>query len=274
MCYFAHVVFPGSSKREPSYNNKLAMTNENMNQKPDSSIEQVKRYADGAALIFTNAEALYDEAQLLGQAGHFARATVLHQISMEECSKIDTLGAASTSILLGHDVDEAELTKAFRNHKAKNHANAYFAATTDDEMSARARGDWKAAREAFRKFQDKFHAEVNTTKNAGLYVDFQNGQFTAPIDEIDEPTAIAFQHLNAGFLNRCDSFLRVLRRIVSEPDIYAELTKNFVDRMKASRAAQESDPEQILDALMRELCAEYVTKSGPDELDPEKTKHE
>ncbi len=65
---------------------------ENMNQEAESSIEKVRRYKDGAVLIFTNAEALYEEAQLLGQAGHFARATVLHQISMEECSKVDTLG--------------------------------------------------------------------------------------------------------------------------------------------------------------------------------------
>src|SRR5690606_37122363 len=128
-------------------------------------IERVKRYADGAALIFANAEALYEEAQLLREAGHFARATVLHQISMEECSKIDTLGAAATSILLGSDVDETRLARDLRNHKAKNHANAFFAKTTDEELAARARGDWKAASEAFRKFQERFHAEVNAIKN-------------------------------------------------------------------------------------------------------------
>jgi AbiV family abortive infection protein len=236
------------------------MTNENSHHEVDSSIERVRRYADGAALIFTNAEALYDEAQLLGQAGHFARATVLHQISMEECSKIDTLGAAATSILLGHDVNETRLARAFRNHKAKNHANAFFAKTTDEEMAARARGDWKSESEAFKRFQDKFHAEVNTVKNAGLYVDFQDGQFTAPVDEVDEPTAIAFQCLNAEFLQHCDNFLRLLRRMVSEPDFYAELTKNFVERSEALRAAEDLEPQQILDALIEELGAKYVRK--------------
>lgn len=236
------------------------MSSENPHHEVDRSIERVRRYADGAALIFTNAEALYDEAQLLGQAGHFARATVLHQISMEECSKIDTLGAAATLILLGHDVDEACLASAFRNHKAKNHANAFFARTTDEEMAARARGDWTAASEAFKKFQDKFHAEVNTIKNAGLYVDFQAGQFTAPVDEVDEPTAIAFECMNAFFLKRCDNFLRLLRRMVSEPDFYAELTKNFVERSEALRAAKELNPQQIQDALMEELRTNYVSK--------------
>ena len=236
------------------------MSKENSYHEADRNIERVRRYADGAALIFTNAEALYDEAQLLGQAGHFARATVLHQISMEECSKIDTLGAAATSILIGGNVDETRLARAFRNHKAKNLANAFFATTTEEEMTARARGDWKAASEAFKKFQDKFHAEVNAIKNAGLYVDFQDGQFTAPIDEVDESTAIAFQSVNAYFLKHCDNFLRLLRRMVSEPDFYAELTNGFVEQLQTLRAANELDPQQIMGALMEELRANQVSK--------------
>lgn len=127
-------------------------------------------------------------------------------------------------------------------------------------MAARARGDWKAASEAFKKFQDKFHSEVNTIKNAGLYVDFQDGQFTAPFDAVDEPTAIAFQCVNAYFLKHCDNFLRLLRRMVSEPNFYAELTKNFVEQSEALRAAKELDPQQIQDALMEELRANYVSK--------------
>ena len=236
------------------------MGNGNSRDEVEQNVERLRHYASGAAMIFTNAEALYDEAQLLGQAGHFARATVLHQISMEECSKIDTLGVAATSILVGHKVDEARLARAFRNHKAKNHANAYFARTTDEEMAARERKDWKASSEAFKRFQDKFHAEVNAIKNAGLYVDFQDGQFTAPVDLIDENTAVAFQHVNAYLLKHCDNFLLLLRRMVSEPDFYAELTKNFVKRSEALRAAKELDPQQIQDVLMEELLANYVSK--------------
>ena len=67
----------------------------NDKEETETNAERVKRFADGAERIFVNAEALYKEAELLGSAGHFARATVLHQISMEECSKIDTLGAAA-----------------------------------------------------------------------------------------------------------------------------------------------------------------------------------
>jgi AbiV family abortive infection protein len=52
-------------------------------------VERLRAYSRGAQLIFENAEALYNEAQTLGQSGSFARAAALHQISMEECAKID-----------------------------------------------------------------------------------------------------------------------------------------------------------------------------------------
>src|SRR4051812_10735855 len=59
----------------------------------------------GAQLAFKNAEALYNEAQLLGTNGAFARALTLHQISLEECSKLDILCVAATSVVMGHHVD-------------------------------------------------------------------------------------------------------------------------------------------------------------------------
>jgi hypothetical protein len=48
------------------------------------------------SLIFENAESLYKEAEALRQAGFLARAAFLHQISMEECAKIDMLGGWAT----------------------------------------------------------------------------------------------------------------------------------------------------------------------------------
>lgn len=55
----------------------------------------------GSHLIFDNATTLYNEAQLLGSNSAFARALTLHQISMEECSKVDMLCVAATSLLMG-----------------------------------------------------------------------------------------------------------------------------------------------------------------------------
>jgi AbiV family abortive infection protein len=79
----------------------------------------------GAELTFQNAEQLFSEAVLLRKNGHLNRALFLHQISMEECAKIDILGAWATNLMSSGVVDLARLTKAIRNHKAKNYTNAY-----------------------------------------------------------------------------------------------------------------------------------------------------
>ena len=220
------------------------MTNERSKSAIETKIERVQRYSRGAQLIFANAEALYNEAQTLGERGSFARATVLHQISMEECAKIDTLGAAATSLLLGHKVDEEKIVEKFREHKAKNHVNAYNASATKEEQAARARGDWKASSEAFKKFQRDFHVEVNTIKNVGLYVDFKDGQFMAPQDAISEGMAVAFMHLNADFLRRSDNFVRLLQRMESDPSTYADLAKRFNQRAMALHAAGNAGPRE------------------------------
>lgn len=232
------------------------MSNSDSYDDADKNIQRLRCYVEGADLIFQNAVALYNEAQLLGKSGHFARATVLHQISMEECSKIDSLGAAVISLLNGHGVDEDRLAKAFRNHKAKNYANSYFAVATEEELAARGRGDWKAASKAFKQFQSKFHSEVNTIKNAGLYVDFQNGQFTAPADEVNETVTVDFQSANAFYLNHSHNFLRLMGKIVSDPNLYGKLTKDLLAHLKGLRAA-EADLQQMQDALMSELIANH-----------------
>src|SRR5712664_3052592 len=79
--------------------------------------ERVRLYSQGAQLIFENAEALYNETQTLGTAGSLARAAALHQISMEECAKIDMLGAYTVSLLMGHEVDDARIARIFREHR-------------------------------------------------------------------------------------------------------------------------------------------------------------
>lgn len=237
-----------------------SMIEDDAQHKVDRNFESVRRYARGAELVFANAEALYNEAQTLGQAGSFARAAVLHQISMEECAKVDTLGAAATSILMGLDVDEARLESAFRDHRKKNHLNAYNAIATEEEQAARARGDWQASSDAFKKFQREFHVEVNTIKNAGLYVDFKDGQFFAPKDAIGEAVAVAFMHLNADFLCRSHNFVQVLRRMESDPHLYTDLVIRFKERADALRAAEDSDPERVINALMEEMRSDYASK--------------
>src|SRR5262245_33920028 len=98
----------------------------NMKQTEKELLDAIGR---GAQLTFANADALYNEAQLLGTNGAFARALTLHQISIEECSKLDMLCVAAVSLLMGHPVDLTELATKFRQHKVKNYNNAYMSVT-------------------------------------------------------------------------------------------------------------------------------------------------
>jgi len=71
---------------------------------------------------------------------------------------------------------------------------------------------------------------------------------------------VVFMYLNADFLKKSDRFLRLLHRIVSEPDFFADLLKRFCERAESLRAAQKLDPQQLQDTLMNELFENYASK--------------
>ena len=60
---------------------------------------------DGALKTIKNADELFDEARLLTDGGHAARALLLHQISLEECGKAEMLYVALFEVLSGNPVD-------------------------------------------------------------------------------------------------------------------------------------------------------------------------
>jgi AbiV family abortive infection protein len=223
-----------------------------MDIKPDTTT-RVQRFIEGAEMIHANAAALYGEALILRNAGAIARASVLHQISMEECSKVDTLGAVVVSILGGQEVDDASLSKSLRDHKAKNYANAYNGEPTDEERSARERRDWDAARAAFRGLQKDFHKRMNFIKNAGLYVDYSDGNFVAPTDAVNEQVATAFMQLNADFLRRGEDFIRLLRRIGAEPQRYARVFHAFLSDTKAMQFEDGVGSKAIIDTIVEQM---------------------
>lgn len=55
----------------------------------------------GADLTFSNAEQLYSDAMLLLESELRTRSLFLHQISMEECAKVDIIGEWATYLMLG-----------------------------------------------------------------------------------------------------------------------------------------------------------------------------
>ena len=129
---------------------------------------------------------------LLAKAGATARALCLHQISLEECSKIESMGAWATSLLAGLEVNQNKVLSAFRRHSSKNKSNAYMLQGSPDEKAARRRGNWDTAREEFRKLQLDFHESSNDAKNASLYVDWKDGGFVSPTEQITPEMLLRF----------------------------------------------------------------------------------
>jgi AbiV len=56
-------------------------------------VKLLKKINAGAEKILENAVALYREAVLLAEYQAWSRALFLHQISMEECAKVEVVGA-------------------------------------------------------------------------------------------------------------------------------------------------------------------------------------
>jgi AbiV family abortive infection protein len=159
-------------------------------------------FARGGELIFDNAEQLYREARILRENGAFSRSLCLHQLSNEECGKLEIIGWYATSIVLGDVVNLAQMEKILRSHKDKNYANAYFAGVTDEEHAAWGRGDWAGSSKAFKELQVKLYTIFNTNKNASLYVHFEKGKFSAPKEVITAELADEMIALNKYFLKK------------------------------------------------------------------------
>jgi AbiV family abortive infection protein len=150
----------------------------------DFDRELLTELARGAQKSFENAKALFREAKILGAAGALCRALFLHQISLEECAKIEIMGKWATGVLAGFDVGKKKVLAGLARHANKNRTNAYMLEGSVEETAARERGDWEAAYGEFKKLQTEFHAKSNAAKNASLYVDFEDDKFVAPVDRI------------------------------------------------------------------------------------------
>lgn len=220
---------------------------------------QLLMLADGASKSFENAEALYREATILRAHGCTSRALFLHQISLEECGKIEIIGGWATSILAGYKVDVSRLAKAMANHQSKNSANAYFLPVADDEREGRQKGDWKAAQVAFKKQKEKFHLESNKAKNASLYVDFTNETFTMPSDKITDQMVEVIDQRNREFLSMAHQKAQMLSLwSTSDLDDLEHTIAQFISRLLELHNQFPDDPEQALSISFDELLQQHT----------------
>lgn len=175
---------------------------------------------EGTLKTIKNADELFDEARLLADAGHTARALLLHQISLEECGKAEILYVSLAETLRGQPVDLKKLSRTFTKHAAKNSTNAYFLPRSEVEVAALEQNDTKAAAHAFGELKEAFHKDSNSLKNASLYVDF-DGAFKAPSEVITEEQLTEVLNRNGEFMSMAMDKVRLLMRWATDLDAAA-----------------------------------------------------
>lgn len=220
----------------------------------------------GAEKTFENAEKLYFEAEILAKAGATARARCLHQISLEECSKVENIGAWAIGLLSGLKVDQNKVLAAFRRHSSKNKSNAFMLEGSKAENDAKARGDWETARKEFKKLQTEFHEVSNDAKNASLYVDWDEGEFVSPSERITPEMLAQIIERNQTFLGYASNILSMLKRLDKAPDVLQDLMVEFIAAAEKMRTEEPNNPivagselvQKFLDAGLKRL------KNKPD----------
>jgi AbiV family abortive infection protein len=155
--------------------------------------------ASGIYKSFENASNLFKEAIILNKNKSFARSVVLHQISLEECAKLEIIGHELTNYLMTGKGDFKKLQKKF-NHQSKNYTNAYFLEASEEESIASTAGNFSDWEKAFSKLQNEFHTISNTNKNAGLYVNLQGEKFLSPKESITKEMLKKIKDLNKKIL--------------------------------------------------------------------------
>jgi AbiV family abortive infection protein len=203
--------------------------------------------------VFENAEQLFKEASLLQANGALSRALFLHQISMEECAKVENLGASAVSLLIGLEVDIEKVGMKLTSHKAMNYINAYMLSPTEQENEARERGDLKGSIEAFEKLQAAFHQESNTAKNASLYVDFKAGTFVAPRERITEAMVSALAEKNSEFLAATYQKVKMIMHWKDNIGDAQESLRWCKERLQKLRSEKPENIETALTTLIREM---------------------
>ncbi|SFY12235.1 AbiV family abortive infection protein [Pseudomonas sp. NFACC36] len=224
------------------------------------SLDIAKTLIDGAAETFSNAEALFTEATILANERAWARALFLHQISLEECAKIEMLGAAVVSLLRGMNIELRSLQRAFSRHESKNKTNAYFLPQSEVEKDATINNRTADAVIAFKAVQEEFHQESNSYKNSSLYVDFKE-VFTSPLKTISEEDFVKVRERNEVFMSISCQKIELLARWGRDLDEAALEVADAIDVFGIDKIDRESG-ESILSirAGLEEKIQELLKK--------------
>lgn len=146
-------------------------------------INNVKAEAliQGAIKIVRNAQCLCDESELLHNNKMFARSYALSHLAREEFAKSLMLYKVCIDVLSGNKVDWKKVDRRFRDHKQKL-VNDQF--TTDMLFDSIELDGKKIDKKVL--FNSGTIEYTNHRKNASLYVDWENGEFTSPEENFTE----------------------------------------------------------------------------------------
>ncbi|WP_312151957.1 AbiV family abortive infection protein [Pseudomonas sp.] len=144
------------------------------------TLEQIDAYID--ALIL-NAAALIRESQILYDNDAYARAFCLAHLAREEIAKTLILQATGVRLLSGHAVDFKNLKRRLRDHKQKLIAeavnNAIFCASVNPSKG-----------QSMLKQGIALSEHRNNQKNNSLYVGFEDGKISQPVESVTAETAL------------------------------------------------------------------------------------
>jgi AbiV family abortive infection protein len=215
--------------------------------------------ARGARLSFENAEGLFREAEILFGHGALSRALFLHQISMEECAKIEMIGAWMAGSLGGIPAKNSGVKSALSRHKAKNNTNAYMLPLSEEEQRAREQVDSVAALQAFKESQARFHSQSNERKNASLYVDYENGHFQAPSEIITEAMVLEIAERNFQHIQLCGLKVNMLEEWANDLDKVRPQLSKILQKLEELRTKELGDPGEALNAILKSILGSKGT---------------
>jgi AbiV family abortive infection protein len=215
-----------------------------------SSYPTIADLLSGAECIYKNAQHLYEEAVILSEHGRNERSLFLHQISLEECAKIDMIGPLATTILISGKFDLKKFEKSFKKHESKNHINAYTCPASAEESNARESENWEKSRQAFKNFQKEYHRDMNNQKNNSLYVNFADGTFISPQDIIRPSDLENISAQNKYYLEQIPVKLSVMKRMIASPTEQAHITSKFIEFTEAHAEGILRDPDLAMKKLI------------------------
>ncbi|MFH0919529.1 MAG: AbiV family abortive infection protein [Fibrobacterota bacterium] len=216
---------------------------------------QMAKLVRGVSLALANAQALFREGQALYACNAFARALFLHQISLEECAKVEMLGCFAIMHLMGVPIELGNKRYYFTNHKTKNYTNAYMLPFNDAELKALDKADWRSSLDIFKERQASFHKESNDRKNAALYVDYVDDDvFVTPDDRITLEMVREIADRNHRFIELMRPKAELLSGWAAKGfDQVSKTLQMFRSRMEELREKLPNEPQKVLDIVLEEM---------------------